>query len=280
MVQAENLEEFKKKLGERLELLDMMPWSQQLKDEYKRELFKTIIKTSEYQLLGTEYSESKKRDQENNNEMLLQEAFDLLQIIHPSLKKEDFMKVIHWKQKERMDILELEEENHKIDKNLSINQKIKQGWKKVKLFGDIDWKKEMITMLRKKIDGSKKNAFVREYIEDEDGIMPKHLIGEQIFNRNAVINLGLRKRLLNYEQMKAMRWGKEKHQEFLEKNFQKDGKNVFPGYRNQYNKKLSHVGTSANYRTSEGDHIDIYKNDMYENKKNHGCAFSLRSYKF
>ncbi|MEI8008857.1 MAG: hypothetical protein WCI00_05750 [bacterium] len=43
---------------------------------------------------------------------------------------------------------------------------------------------------------------MREY--QDDGKMPKHLVGEQLFNWKAVLSLGLQDRLPTYNQYKEM----------------------------------------------------------------------------
>jgi|GEM_PF-2142402 len=47
-----------------------------------------------------------------------------------------------------------------------------------------------------------KGAYVREY--QDDGKMPSHLVGEQLFNRKAVLNLKLQDRLPTYAQYQEM----------------------------------------------------------------------------
>ena len=84
--------------------------------------------------------------------------------------------------------IQLEKENYRIDKKLDMTQKLASGWEKLEdQSAEIDGKSQKISVLRKLIPGEKENAFVYEYIDD--GVMPKNLIGQQLFNRNAVLNL-------------------------------------------------------------------------------------------
>ena len=74
---------------------------------------------------------------------------------------------------------------------------------------------KQITVLKLKLA---KDAYVREY--QDDGSIPRYLVGEQLFNWHAVEYLGLQKRLPTLKQMKAI-VGSD-YQAFLRKKFQKD----------------------------------------------------------
>ena len=176
--------------------------------------------------------------------------------------------------KEKMKTPELEKDNHKIDKELSVDEKLKKGWKKEKTTAYINWTEKKVTVLKKQIEGSQKDAFVREYLDD--GVMPKHLVWEQLFNRYAVLNLWLEKRLPSYEQMETIRWGQENHSKFLKDNFQKNGENIFPGYRHPHTKTFNNVGTRTDCWLSGGHNIGIHKDDMSHDNTHHNYGFSLR----
>ena len=81
----------------------------------------------------------------------------------------------------------LEKENHKIDKELSVKEKLEKGWKKETVPAYVNGTEKKVTVIKKQIEGANTDAFVWEYIEDKD--MPKNMVGEQLFNRNAVLNL-------------------------------------------------------------------------------------------
>ena len=79
--------------------------------------------------------------------------------------------------KEKMKTPQLEKENHKIDQGMSLEEKLKNGWKKEKnVFAYINGVEKKVAVLKKTIEWWAKDAFVWEYIDD--GVMPKSLIGE------------------------------------------------------------------------------------------------------
>jgi hypothetical protein len=81
----------------------------------------------------------------------------------------------------------LQRENHKIDKELSVKEKLDKGRKKETVPAYINGTDKKVTVIKKQIEGANADAFVWEYIEDK--AMPKNMVGEQLFNRNAVLNL-------------------------------------------------------------------------------------------
>jgi hypothetical protein len=82
----------------------------------------------------------------------------------------------------------LQRENHKIDKELLLREKLNKGRKKETVPAVINGVEKKITVIKKQIEGANADAFVWEYIDDKD--MPKNImVGEQLFNRNAVLNL-------------------------------------------------------------------------------------------
>ena len=170
-----------------------------------------------------------------NEEMF--EAFKNLPENPEKIKKqaEKIRKQKEKEEKEKIKNQQLEKENYKIDKWMSLKEKLKNGWKKEEnVPAYINRVRKKITVLKKTIEWGEKDAFVWEYLDD--GGIPKNIVGEQIFNWNAVLNLWLQTRLPSYEQIETIRWDKEKHQKFLENNFQKNwpvhegGENSFPGY--------------------------------------------------
>lgn len=112
-----------------------------------------------------------------------------------------------------------------------------------------------------------------EYQDDVLG----HLAGEQLFNRKAVLNLWLEKQLPTRENMVAMRWKtKEEKENFLKNNFQKDDKNMFPGYWSPYYKIFGNIGGWTDCWLSGGYNVGLSKGDMNHNNDSHEFWFSLR----
>lgn len=141
---AKNLWEFKKNLGEELKPLQTLPWSDLLKYEYKRKLFREIANTPEYQELRTAFSDEKRS--EEAKEKLFQEAFSHAQKLNPSLSKEDFRGLLMWKTEAKETAtksLEFEKDTFKIDSTWW--KETKKWWRKVKIndTGDVteyvDW---------------------------------------------------------------------------------------------------------------------------------------------
>lgn len=78
-------------------------------------------------------------------------------------------------------------------------------------------------ILRKEINSH--GAAVIEY--QDDGNIPKHLVGEQLFNVEAIAALGLE--LPTYDQLEEIKREYKNHELFLKNNFQKNGQIIFPG---------------------------------------------------
>ncbi len=177
--------------------------------------------------------------------------------------------------KEKMKTPQLEKENHKIDKGMSVDEKLKNGWKKEKnVPAYIDGVEKKVTVLKKTIEWWAKDAFVWEYIDD--GVMSKNMVGEQLFNRNAVLNLWLQTKLPSFEQMETIRGGKEKHQEFLKNNFQKNWENLFPGYWGPDFKEFYDISGRTGCWLSDGNNIGVSKDDILHYGGNPRFGLSLR----
>ena len=171
---------------------------------------------------------------------------------------------------------QLEKENYKIDKDLSLAEKSKNGRE---AHGTTNLTGQIIFVIKKQIDGPWKDAFVREYIDEGnmDGIIPKHLIWEQLFNRNAVLNLWLQTKLPSYEQMEITRCeSSEKHQESLKNNFQKNWENMFPWSRDPNVKEFSGIGRGAYCWLSDGGRVEINKYTVFRSNDDPCFGFSVR----
>lgn len=111
--------------------------------------------------------------------------------------------------------IQLEKENYRIEKNLDVNQKLAAGWEILpNQQAEINGKSQEISILRKLIPGEKVDAFVYEYMDD--GIIPKDLIWQQLFNWNAVLNLWLEQDLPDIDDLKKI--GQD-NEVFLERYF-------------------------------------------------------------
>jgi hypothetical protein len=106
--------------------------------------------------------------------------------------------------------------------------------------------------------------------------MPKNImVGEQLFNRNAVLNLWLNTKLPTWEQMQKIKWANP-HDYFLEMNFQKDKKNLFPGYRGPLSKDFSAVGLQAHCWLADGSNVGVSRDIMNHSSSNPRFGFSIR----
>jgi len=178
--------------------------------------------------------------------------------------------------KEEQEKIELEKENYKISsltdgkkENMEVWETV-DGWKKDASTAIIDWKQVQITVLKKQIDGANPNAFVREYLDD--GTLPIYLIWEQLFSRNAVVNLWLEKKLPSYKQMQTQRL--DNYQEFFIK---KAWKNVLPGWWDADNNYFDFVNWLAACWVSDGDCIVFNEDKMNHGySKNPSYGFSVR----
>lgn len=95
MTKTKILWEFKKNLGEDLQEVEKILWSEKLNEQYKKALFKEIIADPEYQQLKNEYLNEKRSEKEK--EKLLKEAFSRAQKFNSSLIEEDFKVLLMWK---------------------------------------------------------------------------------------------------------------------------------------------------------------------------------------
>jgi hypothetical protein len=167
---------------------------------------------------------------------------------------------------------QLETKNHKIDEWKSKKEKLAEWWKEEERPAYINGIETKIKILKKELAPG---AFVREYQDDDK--MPKYLVGEQLFNWKAVLNLGLQDRLPTWENMQAMRWStQEEKNNFLKNNFQKDWKNLFPGYWNPFYKKFFNIGERTACWLSYGFHVVLLKDDLNHFYYNPEFGFSLR----
>lgn len=151
---------------------------------------------------------------------------------------------------------ELEHENYKIDKDMSIEEKL-QNWRKIiKNFPmDIyyDWSSQKQTQIKTNVlqKDLGNNACVWEYLESDDYCLPKKYIGEQKFNREAAEKLWLLNKIpKDYQEFEKIIWphNTEKHlirsyiiweadleiswtaEDVLKKYFSKNGDILFSGY--------------------------------------------------
>lgn len=174
--------------------------------------------------------------------------------------------------KETMEKPQLESENYKIDKWLTKKEKLDQWWKEEERLAYINGIETNIKVLKKELT---EGTFVREY--QDDGKIPKHLVGEQLFNKVAVTYLDLWKKLPTRENMVVMRWKtKEERENFLKNNFQKDWKNLFPGFWDPDDKGFYGIGKRTGYWLSDGSIVGINKDNMHHYNGNPEFGFSLR----
>ncbi|MCX6824339.1 MAG: hypothetical protein NT085_04385 [candidate division SR1 bacterium] len=104
--------------------------------------------------------------------------------------------------KETKKELNFSEKNYKIDVGKSKERKLANGWKEIEMTANIDGSDVRTKILYKKMNA----GMVGEY--QDDGKIPKNLVGEQLFDRSAICYLGLDKKLPNKNQMSDLMKGK------------------------------------------------------------------------
>ena len=151
---------------------------------------------------------------------------------------------------ERQSSLPLQPDNYKIDAWLSITQKPQKGWRQEDVvFEDAERKHTIIPMLIAHISTQYGYGRILEYIPDEFWVVPQNLIGEQLFDKDAIDALWLKQALPTHEDLQDLRYKQVRHHNFLYAHFQKNGKIILPGYRNYHdNDAIIDAGKSAYYR--------------------------------
>ncbi len=190
--------------------------------------------------------------------------------------KEEAEKMVYGKQeksesKEKMKTPELKSENHKIDKWLSKKEKLAQWWKEEERPAYINGTEMKIKVLKKELA---KDAYVREY--QDNGKMPSHLVGEQLFNRKAVLNLKLQDRLPTYSQYQEMWFWWENHEDIMDKNFKKWDNCLLFGFRDPNTEKFHNIGLRTDCRLADGTNVELHKDKMHHYNNYPVFGFSLR----
>lgn len=151
------------------------------------------------------------------------------------------------------DIPELESENYKIDKHLSVKQKLKKWWTRKKDPNGIEY-------LCKNLHKNFLSLWlweVREYLSWVD----PEFIWEQKFNPAAAQELWLKDKLpANYKEFEKMRW--DNHQDFMQKYFYKNGKLMLSGYRDANRKKFFDIDRWENLLLWDGFNVAISSNSI------------------
>lgn len=163
---------------------------------------------------------------------------------------------------------EIESENYKIDKNLSVEEKLKNWWTKEKDSSGIIYLQKDLSPEQQYKDNK---AYVREYLEWVD----KEYIWEQKFNREAVKKLWLVNKLpKNFKEFKKIRWNN--HQNFVNEYFSKNNKPLLSGYWNRGGKWFFHIGDKEHCWLSNGRSVEINKKNITYYGNNHCFGYSLR----
>ncbi|HRU50277.1 MAG TPA: hypothetical protein P5155_02115 [Candidatus Absconditabacterales bacterium] len=249
-----------------------------LSDKQKNALIKLLLDDVKEKQSTDEFrkhAEVRKADYKKIRELVIERVGD-----PKTVTKEDIQNAVDFfygktekkESKETMEKPQLESENYKIDKGLTKKEKLDQGWKEEERLAYINGIETNIKVLKKELT---EGAFVREY--QDDGKIPKHLVGEQLFNKVAVTYLDLWKKLPTRENMVVMRGKtKEERENFLKNNFQKDGKNLFPGFWDPDDKGFYGIGKRTGYGLSDGSIVGINKDNMHHYNGNPEFGFSLR----
>jgi len=249
-----------------------------LSDKQKNALIKLLLDDVKEKQSTDEFrkhAEVRKADYKKIRELVIERVGD-----PKTVTKEDIQNAVDFfygktekkESKETMEKPQLESENYKIDKWLTKKEKLDQWWKEEERLAYINGIKTNIKVLKKELT---EGAFVREY--QDDGKIPKHLVGEQLFNKVAVTYLDLWKKLPTRENMVVMRWKtKEERENFLKNNFQKDWKNLFPGFWDPDDKGFYGIGKRTGYWLSDGSIVGINKDNMHHYNGNPEFGFSLR----
>lgn len=164
--------------------------------------------------------------------------------------------------------VELQDRNYKIDKNMSLDKKLKHWWKKITGFHSNSAQVEEgcpIVLLKKDLWGG---AYVREYLE----WVPKEYIWEQKFNRAAVSALWLRDRLPSVEEF-HLRYIRNKSK------FVEDRKNHLSGARASIfvgidNDDLRDIGAQEFFFTREVDSNGAPKIIVLDSNLGFNCSWS------
>lgn len=249
-----------------------------LSDKQKNALIKLLLDDVKEKQSTDEFrkhAEVRKADYKKIRELVIERVGD-----PKTVTKEDIQNAVDFfygktekkESKETMEKPQLESENYKIDKWLTKKEKLDQWWKEEERLAYINGIETNIKVLKKELT---EGAFVREY--QDDGKIPKHLVGEQLFNKVAVTYLDLWKKLPTRENMVVMRWKtKEERENFLKNNFQKDWKNLFPGFWDPDDKGFYGIGKRTGYWLSDGSIVGINKDNMHHYNGNPEFGFSLR----
>lgn len=161
-------------------------------------------------------------------------------------------------QKEKMKMPQLESENYRIDVWLSKKEKLAQWWKAEERPALVNWIETKIKVLKKELS---KGAYVREY--QDDGIIPNHLVGEQLFNWEAVLYLKLQDRLPLYSEYEKMWFEWKDYKKAIERNFTKWDNVMYSGDLKLYDKKFHHIGERMSCRLEDGSHVVLTEDYMF-----------------
>lgn len=127
----------------------------------------------------------------------------------------------------------------------------------------VNGQEKKIQILKGEIQWQYPKAYVRKYIDEPENSIPKHLIGEQVFNRNAILNLGIENQLPTWEKVIELR-GKN-HKSFVKKNFEKDGKMNFPGVYEPKDNEFDDIGAWIDIWLSDGSAAGIDEKSIDHN---------------
>jgi len=139
---------------------------------------------------------------------------------------------------------------YKVDESL-----LKDWWKKETVKAVINGQQKQILALKWEVIGWNPNAFVRKYIDEPVNNIPKHLIGEQVFNRGAITNLWIKEKLPTLEKVTRLRW--DNHQAFVKKYFEKDGNMIFPGVYDPNDDEFDGIGEWIDVRLQDGTSMGV-----------------------
>ncbi len=139
---------------------------------------------------------------------------------------------------------------YKVDESLLMD-----WWKKETVKATINGQQKEIVALKWEVIGGNTNAFVRKYIDEPKGNIPEHLIGEQVFNWGAILNLWIKEKLPTLKKITQLRW--EDHKKFVKKHFEKDGNMIFPGVYDPNYEEFDGIGERIDVWLQDGTSMGI-----------------------
>lgn len=132
---------------------------------------------------------------------------------------------------------------------------LKTWWEKKTVNAFVNGQEKKIQIFKGEIKWHHPKAYVWKYIDEPENSIPKHLIGEQVFNWNAILNLGIQNKLPTLEKVEKIRWNN--HNQFIKNNFEKNGNMIFPWVYEPKDDEFDDIGGWIDMWLQNGTSIGI-----------------------